>query len=179
VLAGLAAHLAATREARRIWTPTMALAALAALAVIFAPNLIWNLTHHFATLEHTASNANWNAKSLFNIRELMEFLGSQFGVFGPVPFAVLAGGTIALALRRRLEPADLLLLCLALPPLLTVGAQAFVSRANANWAGVAYIAGSILAAAWLLRWNARRWLVAGLRPRPRRRLRSWPSPRRR
>jgi 4-amino-4-deoxy-L-arabinose transferase-like glycosyltransferase len=162
VLAGLAAHLAATKEARQVWTLPMAATAIVALAVVFTPNLIWNLTHHFATIEHTASNANWNATSLFNIRELMEFIGSQFGVFGPVPFAVLAGGTIGLALRRRLEPADLLLLCLALPPLLTVGAQAFVSRANANWAGVAYIAGSILAAAWLLRWNARRWLIAGL-----------------
>ena len=161
-LAGLAAHLAASREARQAWTIPMVAVALAALAVIFTPNLVWNLTHHFATIEHTASNANWNAKSLFNIRELMEFIGSQFGVFGPVPFAVLAGGTIGLAPRRKLEPADLLMLCLALPPLLTVGAQAFVSRANANWAGVAYIAGSILAAAWLLRWNARRWLIAGL-----------------
>jgi 4-amino-4-deoxy-L-arabinose transferase-like glycosyltransferase len=92
----------------------------------------------------------------------MEFIGSQFGVFGPIPFAVLVGGAIGLGARRRLQPADLLLLCLAAPPLLTVAAQAFVSRANANWAGVAYIAGSILAAAWLLRWNARRWLIAAV-----------------
>ncbi len=162
VVAGLAAHLAISGPARRLWTLPMAAAAIGALAVIFTPNLAWNLTHHFATLQHTASNANWNAKSLFNIRELMEFIGSQFGVFGPVPFAVLIGGTIGLILRKRLEPADLLMLCLVLPPLLTVGAQAFVSRANANWAGVAYIAGSILAAAWLLRWNARRWLIGGL-----------------
>ncbi|WP_419321524.1 ArnT family glycosyltransferase [Caulobacter sp. ErkDOM-E] len=162
VLAGLAAHLAASREARQIWTLPMAAAALAALAIVFSPNLVWNLTHHFATLEHTASNANWNARKLFNIRELMEFIGSQFGVFGPIPFAVLAGGAIGLGARRRLQPADLLLLCLAAPPLLTVAAQAFVSRANANWAGVAYIAGSILAAAWLLRWNARRWLIAAV-----------------
>lgn len=162
VLAGLAAHLAASREARTAWTLPMAAAALASLAVVFAPNLVWNLTHHFATLEHTASNANWNAKSLFNILELIEFIGSQFGVFGPVPFAVLIGGTFWLSVRRRLEPADMLMLCLAMPPLLTVAAQAFVSRANANWAGVAYIAGSILAAAWLLRWNARRWLILGV-----------------
>ena len=162
VLAGLVAHLAASREARQVWTLPMVAVALAALAVVFAPNLIWNLTHQFATLEHTASNANWNAAQLFNIRELMEFIGSQFGVFGPIPFAVLAGGAIWLGVRGKLESADLLMLCLAAPPLLTVAAQAFVSRANANWAGVAYIAGSILAAAWLLRWNARRWLIAAV-----------------
>jgi hypothetical protein len=55
-----------------------------------------------------------------------------------------------------------MLLCFALPPLATVAAQAFVSRANANWAGAAYVAGSVLVAAWLLRWDARRWLIAGL-----------------
>jgi 4-amino-4-deoxy-L-arabinose transferase-like glycosyltransferase len=162
VLAGLAAHLAASREARQVWTLPMAAAAVAAVAIVFSPNLAWNLNHHFATLEHTASNANWNAQRLFNIRELMEFIGSQFGVFGPIPFAVLVGGTIWLGARRRLQPADLLLLCLTAPPLLTVAAQAFVSRANANWAGVAYIAGSILVAAWLLRWNARRWLISAV-----------------
>ena len=162
ILAGLAAHLAASREARQVWTLPMAAAALLALAVVFAPNLIWNLTHQFATLEHTASNANWNAADLFNIRELMEFIGSQFGVFGPIPFAVLVGGALWLGARERLQTADLLLLCLAAPPLLTVVAQAFVSRANANWAGVAYLAGSILAAAWLMRWNARRWLIAAI-----------------
>lgn len=140
----------------------MTAAALAALGIVFAPNLVWNLSHQFATLEHTAANANWKAGQLFNIGELLEFIGSQFAVFGPVPFAVLVGGTIWLGARRRLEPADLLLLCLAAPPLLTVTAQAFVSRANANWAGVAYLAGSILAAAWLLRWNARRWLIAAV-----------------
>ena len=162
VLAGLGAHLAASKTARSAWTPATALAALAALLVVFAPNVLWNLNHQFATVEHTASNANWSARSLFNIRELMEFVGSQFAVFGPIPFGVLVGGTILLSVRRRLQPADMLLLCLALPPLLTVSAQAFVSRANANWAGVSYVAGAILAAAWLVRWNARRWLIAAL-----------------
>jgi len=162
VLAGLAAHLAASPVARRSWTPAAVLAAVAAFVVVFAPNVLWNLSHHFATVEHTAANANWNARSLFNVRELIEFVGSQFGVFGPIPFAVLAGGTIVLSVRRRLLPADMLLLCLVLPPLLTVSAQAFVSRANANWAGVSYVAGAILAAAWLVRWQARRWLIAAI-----------------
>ncbi|MBU4433296.1 MAG: glycosyltransferase family 39 protein [Alphaproteobacteria bacterium] len=159
---GLAAHLAGSRAARRVWTPLMAAACLATLAVVLAPNLVWNLSHHFATLEHTAANANWNAKRLFNILELIAFIGSQFGVFGPVPFAALAGGAIWLGLKRQLTAADGLLLCLALPPLLTVAVQAFVSRANANWAVAAYVPGAILAAAWLLRWNARRWLLAGV-----------------
>jgi 4-amino-4-deoxy-L-arabinose transferase-like glycosyltransferase len=161
-LASLAAHLFLSREARRAWTPVMAIAFFAALFVVFAPNMWWNYQHHFSTLEHTAANANWKAGRLFNPIELVQFVGSQFGVFGPVPFGVLGGGALLLAFRRRLAQADIMLLCFALPPLVTVAAQAFVSRANANWAGAAYVAGSVLVAAWLLRWDARRWLIGGL-----------------
>jgi 4-amino-4-deoxy-L-arabinose transferase-like glycosyltransferase len=161
-LASLAAHLALSREARRAWTPVMAIAFFAALFVVFAPNMWWNYQHHFSTLEHTAANANWKTGRLFNPMELVQFVGSQFGVFGPVPFGVLGGGALLLAFRKRLEQADVMLLCFALPPLVTVAAQAFVSRANANWAGAAYVAGSVLVAAWLLRWDARRWLIGGL-----------------
>jgi 4-amino-4-deoxy-L-arabinose transferase-like glycosyltransferase len=161
-LASLAAHLFLSREARRAWTPVMAIAFFAALFVVFAPNMWWNYQHHFSTLEHTAANANWKNGNLFNPMELVQFVGSQFGVFGPVPFGVLGGGALLLAFRKRLAQADIMLLCFALPPLVTVAAQAFVSRANANWAGAAYVAGSVLVAAWLLRWDARRWLIGGL-----------------
>jgi 4-amino-4-deoxy-L-arabinose transferase-like glycosyltransferase len=161
-LASLGAHLVLSREARRAWTPAMAAAFFVTLFAVFAPNMIWNYQHHFSTLEHTAANANWKAGRMFNPGELVQFVGSQFGVFGPVPFGVLAGGAIVLAARRRLAAPDVMLLCFALPPLVTVAAQAFVSRANANWAGAAYVAGSVLVAAWLLRWEARRWLLAGL-----------------
>jgi 4-amino-4-deoxy-L-arabinose transferase-like glycosyltransferase len=161
-LASLGAHLFLSREARRAWTPAMAVAFFVTLLAVFAPNMIWNYQHHFSTLEHTAANANWKAGKLFNPGELLQFVGSQFGVFGPVPFGVLGGGAVLLAVRKRLAPADVTLLCFALPPLATVAAQAFVSRANANWAGAAYVAGSVLVAAWLLRWEARRWLVGGL-----------------
>lgn len=161
-LASLGAHLFLSRDARRAWTPAMAVAFFATLLAVFAPNMIWNYQHHFSTLEHTAANANWKTGKLFNPGELVQFVGSQFGVFGPVPFGVLGGGAILLAARKRLEAADILLLCFAVPPLVTVAAQAFVSRANANWAAAAYVAGSVLAAAWLLRWEARRWLIGGL-----------------
>lgn len=161
-LASLAAHLFLSPRARRAWTPAMAVAFFAALLVVFAPNMLWNYQHHFSTLEHTAANANWKTGNLFNPMELVQFVGSQFAVFGPVPFGVLGGGALLLAFRKRLAEADIMLLCFALPPLVTVAAQAFVSRANANWAGAAYVAGSVLVAAWLLRWEARRWLIGGL-----------------
>ena len=55
-----------------------------------------------------------------------------------------------------------MLLCFTLPPLVIVTAQAFISRANANWSGAGYLAGAILVAAWLIRWRAKWWLVGAL-----------------
>lgn len=162
VAGGFALHAMASREARAAWRPTPLIAALGALALVVAPNLAWNAAHHFATFEHTAANAEWGGRNLFNIAELADFLGSQFGVFGPIPFAVLMGGAVVLASRRRLQSNDVMLLCFALPALLAVAVQAFISRANANWAAAGYVAGVVLAAAWLVRWRARRWLIAAL-----------------
>lgn len=161
-LIGLALHLLISREARTIWSLKTAALALGAFLLVLAPNLAWNAAHGFSTVQHTAANANWSDQKLFNFQELGDFVASQFGVFGPIPFAVLVAGAVLLALRRRLQPADLLLLCFAAPPLLIVTLQSFISRANANWAGAGYIAGVILAAAWLVRWRARWWLIAAL-----------------
>jgi 4-amino-4-deoxy-L-arabinose transferase-like glycosyltransferase len=159
---GLALHLAVSRRARAAWTPATAGAAVLALAAALAPNLAWNAAHGFATFQHTASNAAWSGVQLFNLSALLEFVVSQFGVFGPIPLGVLIAGVGLAAARRRLSDPDLMLLCFTLPPLLIVTVQAFISRANANWSGAAYLAGAVLVGAWLVRWRARGWLVAGL-----------------
>lgn len=159
---GLAAHLIASRTARAVWTPATAATAIAAFAVVLAPNLVWNAHHGFATLQHTAANAAWSGVQLFNITEMGVFLGSQLGVFGPIPFVALGVGVALSVVRRKVTPADLTLLCFALPPLLIVTGQAFISRANANWSGAGYLAGAILVAAWLVRWRARGWLIGAL-----------------
>ena len=158
----LALHFVISREGRQHWSPALAVLFILAFALVLAPNLAWNAANQFSTVKHTAANANWNAQQLFNIRELIEFIASQFGVFGPLPFAVLVGGAIGLGVKKKLQSPDLLLLCFALPPLIVVAGEAFVSRANANLAGAAFVSGSVLVAGWLLRWNGRRWLIGGL-----------------
>jgi 4-amino-4-deoxy-L-arabinose transferase-like glycosyltransferase len=161
-LGSIVLHFAVSKAGRARWCAAAAVLFLTAFVLTLAPNFAWNAAHHFSTVKHTASNANWGSHSLFNIRELIEFVGSQFGVFGPVPFAALLGGAIWLGVKKKLASPDLLLLCFSAPPLIIVAGEAFVSRANANWAGAAFVAGSVLTAGWLLRWNARRWLIGGL-----------------
>lgn len=157
---GIGLHLALSAQARKAWSLKTALIAVGAFLAVLAPNLIWNAAHHFATVGHTAANANWNGK-LFNPGELGEFIVSQFGLFGPVPFGVLAVVLVLGLAKRKLSGPDLLLACLTAPPLAVVLVQAFISRANANWAASAYVAGSVLVAAWLIRPGKRRWLLWG------------------
>lgn len=159
---GLAIHLSVSRQARAAWSLPAAAAAALAFAAVLAPNLAWNAAHGFATFQHTAANAAWSGVQLFNIGEMAVFVASQLGVFGPIPLVALVIGVVLAIRRRSLSPQDLTLLCFTLPPLVIVTGQAFISRANANWSGAGYLAGAVLVAAWLVRWRARRWLVAAL-----------------
>jgi hypothetical protein len=83
-----------------------------------------------------------------HLAEAAAFAAAQFGVFGPVL-------TIALIVRLifwRRDPPSLperYLLALSVPVLVLMIAQSGISRAHANWAAVAYVAGTLLVVGWL------------------------------
>lgn len=121
--------------------------------LVLSPNVAWNAAHRFATLGHTADNAKW-AGSLVHPLKALEFLGAQFGVFGPILFGAFLVIVVRVLARRQvrsLTEADRLLLAFALPILLIYVGQAFLSRAHANWAAAGYIAGTVLVTATVLR----------------------------
>jgi 4-amino-4-deoxy-L-arabinose transferase-like glycosyltransferase len=166
-LGGAILHLIFSGEARRKLRPMHGLLTLGLFLLVASPNLVWNATHHFQTVAHTAANADvgnedGHAMSWFDPRGLIGYVVGQFGVFGPIPFAVFAGGAVVLWRRKTLAQEDGLLLAFALPPLVIVMVEAVIARANANWAGAAYGPAAILTAAWLLRWRAWRTLAAVL-----------------
>jgi len=127
---------------RRALLGPKGLAAGAVAAALFIPNIIWNLNHDFATLAHTAENANLSGP-LLNPFELLSFWGSQLGVFGPIAFPVLI---LALFKWKQLPVFGRWIAGLALLPLLVISLEALLSRANANWAATAYIAAPIIVA---------------------------------
>ncbi len=150
-------------DTRRALLSLWGLVALAAMAAILSPNLLWNAANDFATVGHTGDNANWE-NATFDPGHIVKFIVDQFGVFGPVTFGLLVAATI-FAIRSRVagEPRrELWLLCFILPPLLIILVQAFVSRAHANWAATAYPAASVLVAALIARPMIRPWLVGGI-----------------
>ena len=136
-------------------------ASLIALVMV-TPNIVWNINNGFATARHTADNARLDAAELFNLDELFEFIGGQAGVLGPLIFLALLGvGWRALRRANGLSTEDKFLIAYILPPFLFVSLIAFISRANANWAAVAYpaallwVTGSLFASV-----NGRRFLAA-------------------
>ena len=91
--AALAALLAPARRGSAGATPLVA--AAVALAVV-APNLAWNAANEFATLQHTADNADWQRPRASTSPASPSFLAGQFAVAGPVFFAAYLVGA-----RRR------------------------------------------------------------------------------
>jgi 4-amino-4-deoxy-L-arabinose transferase-like glycosyltransferase len=156
--AGLAAFL--DRDARRLLLRRDVWLALAIAALILAPNIYWNLTHGLATFKHTGDNIQGSGLKLNPLRAL-EFIGAQFGVFGPVLFAVLLAALLRIT-SPLISRADRLMLAFAIPPLVLITGTAIVSRAFANWAATAFISGSIVTVAILLRHGAWKWLTLSL-----------------
>jgi 4-amino-4-deoxy-L-arabinose transferase-like glycosyltransferase len=152
-------YIAFTPDRRSLLRDARLWVALGLAALLIVPNLYWNLTHGFATFSHTADNAKWTG-SLLNPLHAFEFIASQFAVFGPILFAALAVIAVR-AWRTGVAESDRLLLAFALPVIALVGVQAFLSRAHANWAALAYVSGSVLVTTTLLR-QAQRWLKASL-----------------
>src|SRR5690606_13443568 len=91
-----------------------------------------------------------------------EFIGGQAGVLGPLVFAALAWAIWRGARRgRSATDEERFLLAYILPPFVLISILAFISRANANWAAVAYPASLILVTGSLFSSQVgRRWLAA-------------------
>lgn len=151
-------YLAATPQRRMLARDYRLYAALGLGLLMIVPNLLWNLQNKFATFSHTADNAKWGGSLLHPLKAL-EFFGAQFGVFGPILFGALLVICFRAA-RQRLPESDRLLLAFSVPVILAIIIQAFLSRAHANWAAVAYVAATVLVIATMIRDMAWGWLKA-------------------
>jgi 4-amino-4-deoxy-L-arabinose transferase-like glycosyltransferase len=147
----VAAFVPSLRPGRRgLWL------AVAAYAVVVAPNIVWNVQHGLVTFSHIADNASAGRGLSANWRGLAEFLIAQAFVIGPVFFIVWLG-----VLRRRTTRLQSFLLAASVPVLALVTVQSFTAEANANWAFAAYPAAALLVGLQLAG-RARTWLFGGL-----------------
>jgi 4-amino-4-deoxy-L-arabinose transferase-like glycosyltransferase len=153
-----AVYLIATPARRFIMRDARLWAGFALGLAAIVPNMLWNRANSFATFSHTADNAKWEG-ALIHPDKAFEFFASQFGVFGPLYFA----GLLIIVWRgwkTRLAEADRLLLAFCIPLVALITVQAFLSRAHANWAAIAYVSGVVLVIATLVRNAEWGWLKA-------------------
>jgi 4-amino-4-deoxy-L-arabinose transferase-like glycosyltransferase len=139
--------------ARIAWRDT-AIASVVALTLV-APNLAWNASHQFATLQHTAYNADWQGPRI-DLAGFAEFVAGQFAVSGPVLFAAYLVGVAQVGR----DPTRRWLVLMSLPIFVVVSLQALGAGANANWAATAHLAALVLALGLLV--GHPRWLALGL-----------------
>jgi 4-amino-4-deoxy-L-arabinose transferase-like glycosyltransferase len=138
-------------------------AALLAL-LIYLPNLWWNWSHGFVSYLHVRDNAHLPTASIAGLivhpMMLLEFLGSQFGVFGPLFFALLI--VIVARPKALTEPRAQLLAVFALPTLAMMLTVSLLSRAQPNWAAPTYISAVMLVTVWAFQQGWRRLVVASI-----------------
>ena len=141
--AGLVILVELAWPSRRIGRQPLA-TALGVAALCVLPNLIWNISNDFITFTHTGENAGW-AGIAWNWVAMVEFLLAQIISFGPI-----LGFAFLVALWRARGPKAYLAL-FSVPIFLAIAGQALIRDANANWAAMGFVAGTVLVAGWLAR----------------------------
>ncbi|MEO1406083.1 MAG: glycosyltransferase family 39 protein [Pseudomonadota bacterium] len=149
---------------RMILSKAGAIATCVALLIV-SPHIAWNLANGLQTVNHTVDNANWG-ETLPSLSNGLQFIVDQMAIAGPFGLVTLF---VAVPIIVRMTPhasnsSELRwLLAFCIPIILVVTAQAFVSRAHANWAATAYVAGSLVITAILLeaRIIRKRWWLGG------------------
>ena len=130
--------------------------AIVIAAIVVAPNIAWNLQNGLTTFHHTGGLV-LDQKFRVNGASLLEFVGSQFAVFGPVVFATMIVATLRFR-SAMLAQQDRVMVAFFITPLILLTLVSIFAKAYANWASVSFVSGVILTAALLLRSARQFWL---------------------
>jgi len=144
---------------RYLISPKLLVAATVAM-LVFVPNILWNLYNGMVSFAHTSDNAKGSGIAL-HPEKMLEFIGAQFGVFGPIVFAVLLFILFKFMLNKSSDK-ERLLVWQVLPLLGLITTISLLSRAHANWAAPIYVPATILVVAWVLENNKKQLLIISL-----------------
>jgi 4-amino-4-deoxy-L-arabinose transferase-like glycosyltransferase len=155
-LPGMALAALFSRRARLLFKRPEVWLALVVAILVIAPNIAWNASNGFATVEHTGDIVLGDPVHP-SIMRALEFLGTQFVVFSPVIFAVMIIATLRLRSSALVEQ-DRILIAFFIPALAVVTVFAFWVKANGNWAAASAISGAVLTGALLSRRDVKGWM---------------------
>ena len=160
-VAGAGLALVATPSLRR-WLASPALyAGFAVALLIFAPFVVWNAEHGWATFAKQLGRAPPRG---FTPYYFAEFLVAQIGLMNPLVVAALIPAVAAVRWRARVAPgsadeARRILACTIAPAALYFVLHSLHDRVQGNWLAPLYPAAAILVADWIA--ETRRRGVAG------------------
>lgn len=117
--------------------------------IIYWQNFLWNKGNGFVSYLHTKDNANISGIE-FNFLKMLEFIGAQFGIFGPILFTALLVLMFVRIQKLCKKDAYKFLFCFVIPFLTLIISISLLSRAHGNWAAPVYIAASVLVASVLI-----------------------------
>jgi hypothetical protein len=149
--AGVALALVATPSLRRWLLSPALLAGLAVALVIFAPFVVWNGAHGWATFAKQLGRAPPNG---FAPYYLAEFLVAQIGLMNPLIVVALVPALAAIPWRASISPrspdeARRILACTIAPAAVYFLLHSLHDRVQGNWLAPLYPAAAILAADWV------------------------------
>ncbi len=117
--------------------------------LIFIPNLYWQYSYDFISFVHTKEISQID-KALFHPKKFLEFFGAQFGVFGPLFFAMLL--YLLYKIKSLFKDQKMQFLYLfVLPYFVFIHTLSILTRAFANWSAPIYVAATILVVAFLIK----------------------------
>ena len=127
--------------------------AVAAMVVMFLPVVIWNAQNDWASflfqIHHGVKTLQPDAAAL-----LLAFIVGQLGVAMPWTFIAMIGASLGMGRHGGTDSLQRTTLQLGFwVPVLVFGLAGLTAESGANWTLAAYVPGSIILAATLLRWT--------------------------
>lgn len=122
--------------------------------LVFSPNILWNFSENFPTISHHIEMTTLEKGVKFDFKSLFEFIIGQFVIFNPIVFSIFLislfqSRTIHCTnyfFQKKVFPSSkrnlshLLLVCFALPLLITVIFLSLIGETEINWASPVAIA---------------------------------------
>lgn len=118
--------------------------------LIFSPVILWNATHDWVTLKHTAGQAHIAEGLRISLRDFFEFIGSQIGVISPLLFPVVIYGAFKNRSSLFTDQNMRFLFWFWVPVLGFFILKSLQGKVQANWAMPAYITAFIASVDYFL-----------------------------
>jgi 4-amino-4-deoxy-L-arabinose transferase-like glycosyltransferase len=149
---GVLVWMASVPAVRRWFRSWQFWAAGALAAFCFAPVVLWNAAHGWASFaKQGGRTGDWQPMEA--LRYLAELLLGQLGLVTPLAACLFVGGMVFVARGfRRREAGPALLACVTVLPAAVFLEHALGGRVQANWPAVIYPGAALAAAASAARW---------------------------